>query len=96
MGPEVSQHAASIAQNPKTAAVVSTVTTAVGLGTILNFMPIAMGLVTMCVGVSLQLILRRKGELESEKLELEIVILKRKEAGKPCRREGEGEQPPPV
>ena len=62
--------------------------TAAGLGTVLELIPGVMGLVTMCIGISLQLILRRKGKLESEriqlqseKLELEITILKRKEAG---------------
>ena len=86
---ELTQHVATAAQSPKTAAAVSTVATAAGLGTVLNFIPGVMGLVTMGIGISLQLILRRKGRLESEKLQLEINILKRKEAGLPIRREGE-------
>ena len=87
MKQELGQHVVNAAQSPKTAAAVSTVATAAGLGTVLNFIPGVMGLVTMGGGISLQLILRRKGLLESEriqlqkeKLELEIYSLKRKEA----------------
>ena len=94
MKQELGNHVVNAAQSPKTAAALSTASTAAGLGTVLNFMPGVMGLITMGVGISLQLILRRKGKLESEriklqseKLELEINILKRKEAGEPCRRE---------
>jgi hypothetical protein len=86
---ELSQHVVAVAGSPKTAAAVSSVTTAAGLGTVLNLIPGVMGFVVMGVGISLQLILRRKGKLESEKLELEIKILKRKEAGLPTRREAE-------
>lgn len=89
MKQESVQHVVNVAQSPKTAAAVSTVATAAGLGTVLNFIPGVMGLVTMCIGISLQLVLRRKGRLESEKLQLEISILKRKEAGLPTRREAE-------
>lgn len=80
------------AQSPKTAAAVSTVATAAGLGTFLNFIPGVMGLVTMSIGISLQLILRRKGRLESEriqlqkeKLQLEINILESSLADEPTR-----------
>ena len=89
MKQELSQHAVNVAQSSKTAAAVSTVATAAGLGTVLNFIPGVMGLVTMGIGISLQLILRRKGRLESEKLQLEINILKRKGEGLPTRRADE-------
>ena len=86
MRQELGQHVVNAAQSPKTAAAVSTVATAAGLSTILNLIPSAIGIITMCIGISLQLVLRRKGKLESErislqseKLELEISILKRKE-----------------
>lgn len=90
MKQELGQYALSVAQNPKTAPAVTTVTTAVGL---LNLVPGALGLGALCLGISLQLVLRRKGRLESErielqkeKLQLEINLLKG-EAGEPCREE---------
>lgn len=79
---ELSQTVVSAAQSPKTAAAVSTVVTTAGLGSaVLNLVPGAMGLIAMGLGISLQLVLRRKGALESKKLELEISILEKKESG---------------
>ena len=89
MRQELGQHAITVAQSPKTAAVVSTAVTTAGLGSIfLNLAPGVLGVVAMSLGISLQLVLRRKGRLESEriqlqkeKLQLEIDVLKRKEGG---------------
>ena len=85
MKQELGQHVLSVAQSPKTAPIVTTVTTAAGL---LNLVPGVLGLVALCLGISLQLILRRKGRLESERiqlqkeklrLEIDALILTRKE-----------------
>ena len=84
---ELTQSVVTVAQNPKTQAGLSTVLTAAGVGAFLNYVPGIMSLVAMGIGVSLQLVLRRKGRLESEKLQLEINILKRKEEGLPTRRD---------
>ena len=89
MKQELGHTVVTVAQSPKTAAAVSTVATAAGLGTVLNLIPGVMGLVTMGIGISLQLVLIRKGRLESEKIQLEINILKRKEEGLPTRRDGD-------
>ncbi len=99
MKQESVQHVVTVAQSPKTAAAVSTAVTTAGLGSVfLNLAPGALGLVAMCFGISLQLVLRRKGRLESErielqkeKLELEIDILKSSLADEPGRRDGEGD-----
>ena len=98
MKQELGQHAVNVAQSPKTAAAVSTVATAAGLGTVLNFIPGVLGLVTMSLGISLQLVLRRKGRLESEKiqlqkekLQLEIDMLESNLADEPSRKDVEGD-----
>ncbi len=75
---------AELAQNPKVASVVSTVTTGTGLGTFLDLIPNDIGKLATLVGIVLSSVLIythwRKGRIEYKKTQLEILILKEKEA----------------
>jgi len=91
-----------LATNPKTASVVSTLTTSTGIVTILDLIPNDIGKLATVVGIILSTVLIythwRKGRIEYEKTKLEITILKekevdrlesaalRKEKGQPVRR----------
>lgn len=91
-----------LAQNPKVASAVSTVTTGTGIGTFLDLIPDDIGKLATLVGIVLSSVLIythwRKGRIEYQKTQLEILILKekeaerieaalkRKEAGEPARR----------
>lgn len=92
----------TLAQNPKVASAVSTITTGTGLGTFLDLIPNEVGKLATVVGIILSSVLIythwRKGRIEYKKTQLEIIILmekeaerldaarKRKEAGEPTRR----------
>lgn len=96
-----------LAQNPKVASAVSTVTTGTGLGTFLDVIPNDIGKLATLVGIVLSSVLIythwRKGRIEYEKTQLEILVLKekeaerieaahrRKEAGEPARRKEDDE-----
>ena len=73
-----------LAQNPKVASAVSTVTTGTGLGTFLDVIPNDIGKLATLVGIVLSSVLIythwRKGRIEYEKTQLEILVLKEKEA----------------
>ncbi len=73
-----------LAQNPKIASAVSTVTTGTGLGTFLDLIPNDIGKLATLVGIVLSSVLIythwRKGRIEYEKTQLEILVLKEKEA----------------
>lgn len=91
-----------LAQNPKVASAVSTITTGTGIGTFLDWIPNDIGKLATLVGICLSMVLiythLRKGRIEYKKTQLEILILKekeaerieaarkRKEAGEPTRR----------
>ena len=90
MRQELPQQAIHAAQNPKIAAALSTVTTAAGLSTILDFIPDVLGCAATMVGITLTWIMIRKGRLETKKIQLEIRILKEKEGA--LRREREDSQ----
>lgn len=73
-----------LAQNPKVASAVSTLTTGTGLGTFLDLIPNDIGKLATLVGIVLSSVLIythwRKGRIEYEKTQLEILVLKEKEA----------------
>lgn len=73
-----------LAQNPKIASSVSTLTTGTGLGTLLDIIPNDIGKLATVVGIILSSVLIythwRKGRIEYKKTQLEILILKEKEA----------------
>lgn len=75
---------AELAQNPKVASAVSTLTTGTGLGTFLDLIPNDIGKLATLVGIVLSSVLIythwRKGRIEYEKTQLEILVLKEKEA----------------
>lgn len=75
---------AELAQNPKVASAVSTLTTGTGLGTFLDVIPNDIGKLATLVGIVLSTVLIythwRKGRIEYEKTQLEILVLKEKEA----------------
>lgn len=91
-----------LASNPKIASGVSAMTTGTGLGTFLDWIPNDIGKLATLVGIVLSLVLIythwRKGRIEYQKTQLEILVLKekeaerieaaqkRKEAGQPTRR----------
>lgn len=95
--------AEQIASNPKVAGTVSAATTGSGLGTVLDLIPNEIGKLATLVGIILSLVLIythwRRGRIEYAKTQLEIMILKekeaerleaarrRREAGLPTRRE---------
>lgn len=73
-----------LAQNPKVASAVSTITTGTGLGTFLDLIPNEIGKLATLVGIVLSSVLIythwRKGRIEYQKTQLEIMILMEKEA----------------
>ncbi len=79
----VKEGLAELAQNPKIASVVSTVTTGTGLGTFLDVIPNDIGKLATLVGIVLSSTLIythwRKGRIEYQKTQLEILVLKEKE-----------------
>lgn len=86
-----------LASNPKVASMVSAATTGTGLGTFLEWIPNEIGKLATLVGIVLSLVLIythwRKGRIEYQKTQLEIAILKEKEAERleaARRREEEG------
>ena len=96
---ELQQQAINIIHSSKIEAAVSTVTIAAGVGMILNYLPKVLGCISILVGITLTLVLLRnakvKGKLEAKKIQLEIDLLKEREAqriqdrkdkGLPCRR----------
>lgn len=88
-----------LAQNPKIAAGVSTMTAGTGTGTMLDFIPGDIGKLATLVGIILSVILIRVHLINLKKSKLELEIMKKKEAerlfdielrrenGKPVRRE---------
>ena len=72
-----------IAQDPKIASMVSTMTTGAGLAAILDLIPNNIGKLATLVGVALSLVLIythwRKGRIEYKKIQLEIELLKKKQ-----------------
>ena len=84
-------NAIEIAQNPKTGAVVSTMTTTTGLGTVLDWIPSDIGKLATLVGILLSLTLiyvhlsrirmeKRRELVEIERDRLELAVLREKEA----------------
>lgn len=73
-----------LASNPKIASAVSAATTGTGLGTLLDLIPNEIGKLATLVGIVLSSVLIythwRKGRIEYQKTQLEILILKEKEA----------------
>ena len=73
-----------LVQNPKVAWSMSTLTTGTGLGTILDAIPNDIGKLATVVGIILSSVLiythSRKGRIEYEKTQLEILILKETES----------------
>ena len=73
-----------LVQNPKVAWSMSTLTTGSGLGTILDAIPNDIGKLATVVGIILSSVLiythSRKGRIEYEKTQLEILVLKEKES----------------
>jgi len=73
-----------LAQNPKIASAVGTATMGTGMGTIFDVIPNDIGKLATLVGIVLSLVLiythLRKGRAEYKKIELEILVLKEKEA----------------
>lgn len=73
-----------LASNPKIASGVSAMTTGSGLGTLLDLIPDDIGKLATLVGIVLSVVLIythwRKGRIEYKKTQLEILILKEKEA----------------
>lgn len=96
-----------LASNPKIASGVSAMTTGTGIGTFLDWIPNDIGKLATLVGIVLSMVLIythwRKGRIEYKKTQLEILILKekeaerieaalkRKEAGEPARRKEDQE-----
>lgn len=95
--------AQEVANNPKIASVVSAITTGTGVGTLLELIPDDIGKLATLAGFILSCVLIythiRRGRIEYEKTELEVTILREKEAeridkalqrraaGQPTRRE---------
>lgn len=73
-----------LAGNARIASAVSTATTGTGLGTFLDLIPNEIGKLATLIGIVLSLVLIythwRKGRIEYKKIQLEILILKEKEA----------------
>lgn len=73
-----------LASNPKIASTVSAATTTTGIGTCLEWIPNEIGKLATLVGIVLSLVLIythwRNGRIEYQKTQLEIAILKEKEA----------------
>lgn len=71
------------ATSPKTAGVVSGLTTGTGLGTVLDYIPDDIGKLATLVGIVLSIVLIRnhwrKGRAETEKIQLEINALRLQE-----------------
>lgn len=71
-------------ENPKVAAVVSAATAWTGFGTVMDWIPDDIGKLATVVGILLSLVLiythLRRGRIEYAKTQLEIEILKEKEA----------------
>lgn len=80
----VKEGLAELAQSPKIASAVSTVTTGTGLGTFLDIIPNDIGKLATLIGIILSTVLIythwRKGRIEYQKTQLEILVLKEKEA----------------
>lgn len=80
----VKEGLSELAQNPKIATLVSTVTTGTGLGTFLDVIPNDIGKLATLVGIVLSSVLIythwRKGRIEYEKIQLEILALKEESA----------------
>ena len=101
MKQSIEQAVANVAENTKVAASISTVTTAAGLGTVLNYIPDVLGSVATMAGILLSWFLIRKVRMETRKIKLEMEVLRsrertrrdevehRVEEGKPVRREGD-------
>lgn len=95
---ELQQQVINAVHSPKIEAAVSTVTIAAGVGALLNYLPDLLGCVGLVVGIFLTGVLIKRGRLESKKIQLEIDLLKDREAerlkerqdsGQPCRRGGD-------
>ena len=101
MRQNIEQHVQSVVENTKVVGTVSTVTTAAGLGTVLNYLPDVLGSVATMAGIMLSWFLIRKVRMETRKIKLEMDVLRdreqarqdeietRVESGEPCRREGD-------
>lgn len=80
----VSEGVQQLANNPKIASGVAALTTGTGLGTVLDWIPDEIGKLATLVGIALSVVLIythwRKGRIEYKKTQLEISILKQKEA----------------
>jgi uncharacterized membrane protein YfcA len=73
-----------LASDPRIASGVSAITTGTGLGTVLDWIPDDIGKLATLVGIILSIVLIythwRKGRIEYKKIQLEIRILKEREA----------------
>jgi len=101
----VNEQLQQLATNPKIASAVSAATTGTGLGTVFDLIPNDIGKLATLVGIVLSTVLIythwRKGRIEYRKTQLEIFILRekeagrlesarvRKESGEPTRRQGD-------
>ena len=96
----VQEQALQAAANPKIAAAVSLVTTSTGVSTWLSWIPDDIGKLATLVGIALSVVLiythLRKGRAEYQKLQLEIEILREKQAVNPCDTDDHATRPRPV
>ena len=101
MRPNIDQHVQGVVESTKVVGTVSTVTTAAGLGTVLNYLPDVLGSVATMAGIMLSWFLICKVRTETKKIKLEMALLRereqkrhdevehRVEEGEPCRRESD-------
>ena len=104
MRQSVEQHVQAVVENTKVIGAVSTVTTAAGLGTVLNYLPDVLGSVATMAGILLSWFLIRKVRMETKKIKLEMQVLRnreqkrhdeidhRQEEGEPLRRESDSNE----
>ena len=85
MKPEMKDSLVQLSNNPKVQAFGATFTTASGMGTVLNYLPDALGVVATMTGIMFTWVMIRKGRLDAKKIRLEIKLMKKEHLCEACK-----------